>query len=209
MPTTDPDPSTVFVSGIVLAAGASTRMGRPKPLLPLGDRCLLRHVIDAAGAARLDEVVVVLGAAADEIRSALGADLDPRVRLVHCPDASEGQSASLRAGLAALDPRADAAAVLLGDQPEIESATIDAVLAAFLDSERPAARPVYPDAADRPGHPVLLARELFAEAMALHGDHGARTLFAAHPEWLLRVPLRGAPPTDVDTPADLARLRAK
>jgi molybdenum cofactor cytidylyltransferase len=195
-----------FVSGIVLAAGMSRRLGRPKQLLSVGDRILLRRVLDAALASRLDEVVVVLGHRADEVRAALACGSEPRISWVSNPDYATGQSTSLRCGLRAADHRACAAAILLGDQPGVGAELIDTVIAAFLASNRFAARPIYPAAADAPGHPVLLAREIWREAESQRGDTGARALFENHPEWLLTVPVEGAPPADIDTPEDHRRL---
>ena len=195
-----------FVSGVVLAAGASARMGRPKQLLELAGRPLLQHVIDAALASRLDEVVVVLGHCADEIRAALV--LGQRVRVVENPAFGEGQITSLRCGLAALSPEACAAAVLLGDQPSLTSSQVDVMVAAFLAAGARAARPVYPDAGGRPGHPVLLAREVFRELDRLRGDQGARMLFEGQPPGVLEVPVAGEPPPDIDTSEDYARILA-
>lgn len=195
-----------FLTGIVLAAGASRRMGRPKALLPLGDRCLLQHVVDAALASRLDEVVVVLGCDAAEIAAALALPAAGRARVVLNSDYPQGQSTSLTAGLAAADESATAAAILLGDHPTLTAAAIDRVADAFERSERPAARPVYPDAGDAPGHPVLLDRSLWSSLTRLSGDQGARFLLARHPEWLLAVPVAGAPPPDVDTREDYERV---
>jgi CTP:molybdopterin cytidylyltransferase MocA len=150
-----------FLSGVVLAAGASARMGRPKTLLPFAGRPLLQHAVDAVAGSRLDELVLVLGAEAEAVRAALA--LPRALRVVALADASAGLSASLRAGLAAADPRADAGAVLLGDQPGVDAALVDRVADAFLAGGRPAARPFFRDARGRrvPGHPVLLARRLW------------------------------------------------
>jgi molybdenum cofactor cytidylyltransferase len=182
-------------------------MGRPKQLLPLGGRPLLQHVIDAALASRLDEVIVVLGHRAEEILAAL--DLPPgnRLRVVLNADYREGQSTSLRLGLRAANARASAVAVLLGDQPGMSAALIDRMATAPLSSDRPAARPVYRLEGRRvPGHPVLLARRIWAELDALHGDEGARVVLAQHPDWLLEVAITGEPPIDVDTPSDYVRV---
>jgi molybdenum cofactor cytidylyltransferase len=194
-----------FLSGIVLAAGASTRMGTPKQLLPLAGRPLLAHALAAAADSRLDEIVLVLGSAAAEILAAVA--LPARVRAITVPDPGAGQSASLRAGLRAAAAHADAAAVLLGDQPRVSAALIDEVARAFLAGGRPAARPVWTDGhgAPVPGHPVFLARALWPEAERLTGDAGARALFAARPERLLEVRLAGEPPADVDDWHDYRR----
>lgn len=204
MTTTERD--RVFVSGVVLAAGAATRMGRAKQLLEIAGRPLVQYVVDAALASRLDEVVVVLGHEADAVRAALAPDA--RVRTVSNPAFVDGQITSLRCGLAAVSPRADAAAVLLGDEPSLGSERIDAMLAAFHAAGARAARPVYPDAGGRPGHPVLLAREIFSELEALRGDQGARTLFEERRPGVVEVPFAGEPPQDVDTPEDLERIQA-
>jgi molybdenum cofactor cytidylyltransferase len=193
-----------FLSGIILAAGASTRMGRPKQLLPLGDRCLLQHVIDAAAASCLDEIIVVLGHRAGEIRETLQLPARRAVRIVVAVDYLQGQSASLRAGLRAASPGAHGAAILLGDQPRVTSQLIDRVAREYLSSAPAIARPVYsnPGGGRVPGHPVVLARRIWPEVEKLEGDQGARALVSAHPEWVLEIPIEGAPPVDIDTPED-------
>jgi molybdenum cofactor cytidylyltransferase len=202
MATTDGAPR---VAGVVLAAGGSRRMGAPKQLLRLGSRVLLQHVVDAALASSLDEVVLVLGHRADEVRAALTIPPGARVNTVVNSDWERGQSTSLRCGLEALGPAVSAIAVLLGDQPGLGASDIDRVVGAFLASGAAAARSVYPEAGAAPGHPVLLARRIWPEVAALAGDTGARALFAAHPDWLLEVPLPGKPPADIDTPMDHRR----
>jgi molybdenum cofactor cytidylyltransferase len=198
------DTDRPFVSGVVLAAGVSSRMGRPKQLLEVAGRPLLQHVVDAALASRLDEVIVVLGHCADEVAAAL--TLGGRARAIANPEFADGQITSLRCGLAAANPAARAAAILLGDQPSLRSQAIDDMVAAFLAAGVRAARPVYPDAGGRPGHPVLLAREVFRELDALRGDQGARSLFSERSSGVLEVPVAGDPPPDIDTPEDFARI---
>jgi molybdenum cofactor cytidylyltransferase len=200
-----------FASGIVLAAGASARMGRPKPLVPLAGGPLLQHVLDSAARSGLAELVLVLGPHADAIRAALVPPRRLPLRIALVSGEAAAASASLAAGLRAADPRAEVAVVLLGDQPGVDAALIDRLLRDFAAGGAPALRPVWRDARGGrvPGHPVLLARALWPAALALRGDAGARQLFAAHPEWLLEVPVAGEPPGDVDTPEDLALAEAR
>jgi molybdenum cofactor cytidylyltransferase len=188
-----------FLSGIILAAGTSTRMGHPKQLLPLEGRPLLQHVLDAAIASCLEEIILVLGHQAEEVRAAI--NCGDRVRVVVNAEYAAGQSTSLRAGLRAASPHAEAAAVLLGDQPRITALLIDTVAAAFRHATASIVRPVYSVSGDRrvPGHPVFLARRVWPDVDELRGDHGARALLTAHPEWLLELPVAGDPPGDIDS----------
>lgn len=196
-----------MLSGIILAAGSSTRMGQPKQLLPLAGKPLLLHAIDAAAASCLDEVIVVLGDRAEEIESALRLPSAGKVRIVVNEQYSQGQSTSLRLGVRSADARSIAAAVLLGDQPFVTAELIDKIAAAFEAGDSPITRPVYVAANGGvvPGHPVLIARRIWPDVERLEGDGGARALLAAHPDWLQEVRMDGAPPADIDTQADYRR----
>jgi CTP:molybdopterin cytidylyltransferase MocA len=186
------------IGAVVLAAGEGSRFGGPKQLAELDGRPLLEHVlITLAALPAVERTVVVLGAHADDVRAAVdmhGADV------IVAGDWAEGQAASLRAGLTALDD-VDGALILLGDQPGITPAAIDAVLVHF-DGTR-SLRAVYDGA---PGHPVLLPRSLFPAALELHGDQGARELLEASGVRRIEVG-HLCEPADVDTPADLDELR--
>ncbi|MDQ3411935.1 MAG: nucleotidyltransferase family protein, partial [Chloroflexota bacterium] len=116
------------VSGIILAAGQSSRLGRSKQLLPLAGRPLLAHVIAHAAASDLDETILVLGHEATAIAAALG-DLGQRTMIN--PEYAAGQSTSVRAGLSAVSPESDAVMFLLGDQPTVTSEIINALLTAY------------------------------------------------------------------------------
>ncbi len=157
--------------------------------------------MDAADRAGLDEVVVVLGHAADEVARELR--LPPGARTVRNPDFPSGQSSSLRAGLAALSPGVAAAMVLLGDQPRLSPKAIGAVAAAYGAGPGPVIQASY---GGRPGHPVLLDRSVWPEVLAVEGDVGARDILARHPEWVRTVEVGGEPPTDVDTWEDYERV---
>jgi molybdenum cofactor cytidylyltransferase len=191
------------VCGIVLAAGRGVRMGgTPKQLLPLDGRPLLQHAVDAAAAAGLQDIVVVLGHEADRIAPAL--HLPPGARVVVNPRHEEGQATSLSVALGAMPPGATAALVLLGDQPEVRAEALRAVIAAAGDA--PVVRASYGGV---PGHPVLLARSLWPELARGRGDAGARGLIAARGERPALVEVGGSAPADIDTPDDYARLRAR
>jgi len=189
-----------MIAGVVLAAGRSSRLGRPKQLLPLAGLPLLAHVLRSASESSLDDVVVVLGHEAPAIRGAVG---DWGQRVVVNPDYAAGQSTSIRAGLAALDPATEAVLFLLGDQPGVGPATIDAVVAEYGRSRAPIVVPVYGAAV---GNPVLFDRALFPELAALRGDRGARGIVRRRSDQAARVAVAGDPPPDVDTEADYAAI---
>lgn len=169
-----------MVGAVVLAAGLSTRLGRAKQLLPLGERTVLEMTLSAVLASRVNPVVVVVNravAAAGQPRLR-----DDRLAVVVNPDPERGQSSSLQAGLRALLERAPeirASVTVLGDQPLIPPVLIDRLIDRFLQQVPPplAVRPV---AGGRPGTPVLVARALFPEIMAVRGDEGARSVLQRH-----------------------------
>ncbi|MDF2758439.1 MAG: molybdenum hydroxylase accessory protein YgfJ family [Thermomicrobiales bacterium] len=193
-----------MIAGIVLAAGRSTRLGRPKQLLPVHGEPLIRHTLRRVLASSLDQVILVVGHEADDVRDTV-ADLE--VKCVFNPDAAAGQSTSVRAGLAALSSDVEAAVFILGDQPGIDPGVIDALVAAWRTSGAPVAAPRYED---RMGNPVLFDRRVFPELAALEGDTGARPVVRAHYDAgdLHVVPVAGQAPPDVDTEADYAALIA-
>ena len=200
------DPSNV--AGLILAAGAGSRFGGGKMRARLDGRPLVAHVLDAARAAGLGRLVVVLGRDAVEVRAAILA-ADPAALdgvLVAVNGAPErGLATSLRLGLAAATagPRPDGVLVLLGDQPRVRPEVIAAVIAAAAPPGALAVVPAHGD--DRAPNPVLVLPAAAALVDELDGDRGLGALLAARPERVVRVSVAGANP-DVDTVADLAAL---
>lgn len=193
------------VCGIVLAAGAGTRMdGRVKQLLPLAGRPLLQHTIDAAAAAGIEDVRIVLGHALEEIAARIR--LPPGAEIVANPLHARGQSTSLRAGLTAAPEGSRAALVLLGDQPEVRVEAIREVIDWYFVHGSSVVRAAY---RGRPAHPVLLARSAWSGVEALRGDVGARELVATHLGVADLAEVGGDPPEDVDTSEDYERLLAR
>jgi CTP:molybdopterin cytidylyltransferase MocA len=147
--------SDTGVWAVVLAAGASSRFGSPKQAL------LLEPVLERVRASSVDDVLVVLG----------GHELESSARSVRCPEWELGPGASLRCGLAALPPDAEAAVVILGDGPELDPAAIDRVIAAWRERPAPVVAATYEGLRL---HPVLLAREVWPQIP----DEGAKRLDA-------------------------------
>ena len=187
------------VAGLVLAAGQASRFGAPKVLERLHGTTLLEHALDALGRGGCAPVLVVLGAHADLVRHTV-----PLPATVCNPLWSTGMGSSLRAGLAALPSDVDAVVVALADQPLVGAEAV----ARLVRAGRAGARAAVATYAGRPRNPVLLARPVFAEVAAgATGDRGARDWLRAHPDLVVPVPCDDVgDPTDIDTPADLARL---
>jgi molybdenum cofactor cytidylyltransferase len=193
-----------MIPAIVLSGGKSSRMGRPKALLPIGtagetffDR-ITKTLLDGG----VEEVVVVIGADAAAISAAIAPR--PRVRLVTNPDFESGQLTSLLAGLRAIDrPGVDAMLVTLIDSPLISSVTVERLLRARRERRALIARPA---AGNLHGHPVMFGRELFDELRRADPTQGAKSVVHAHVSDIIEVQADGDGAfVDIDTPEDYER----
>lgn len=191
------------ISGVILAAGSSSRLGRPKQLLDLFGEPLLRHTVRNAISSHLDDVVVVLGHEASKITSAIG---EWGQRVVINPNYLEGQSTSLLLGLSAINPLSRAVVFLLGDQPQVTPDIIDALIDAFRETGAPIVMPTYGGV---PANPVLFSDEMFPKLAKITGDEGARPIIKKHRDRVAHVRVSdGAPPQDVDTEDEYQTLLA-
>ena len=192
-----------FISGLILGAGASQRLGQPKQLLPFGGTILLGWVVaQAQRAASLDELVVVLGRAADEIRQRVDFGA---LKVVENPVFGEGCASSYRAGIAALNPESDAMMIILGDQPGISPEIINRVADEWRQRESPIALCSY---RGHLGHPMIFARAMFDQLAGLHGDKAAWKLVDANPSSVQEILFDLPAPQDINTADDFGRLNA-
>ena len=191
-------------AAVVLAGGASRRLGHPKQLIAYRGRPLLEHVVHSVLLWPVDLVVVVLGSGAEEILDAV--DFGDALVAIN-DDWEEGIASSLRVGLDVLsrDPHSDLAFIVLGDQPGIPGDVPEQLLAAAEFSTRKAIVPIY---RYERSNPVLFRRQLWERLMTLEGDHGAAELLKAHPDWVEEVRVDHLPPRDIDTVDDEADLHS-
>jgi molybdenum cofactor cytidylyltransferase len=189
-----------FISGLVLGAGASSRFGQPKQLLSYRGTTLLGWVINQAERATgLDEVIVVLGRAADEIREKV---VFGHAKVVENPVFVEGCASSYRAGVGAIDPRSDAIMIILGDQPGVDPETINLVADEWRRGDGHIALASY---RGRKGHPMLFAKPLFDKLAGLHGDKAAWKIVDANPDLVREVQFDRPYPEDINTLEDFRR----
>ena len=186
-----PARASELVTGLVLAAGGSSRLGQPKQLLPYRGATLLDHTLDTARACGFDQLICVLGGGAEPIRDTV--DLSG-AEVVENRHFGAGCSSSIAAALAAVDPGSQVLVLMLGDQPGVTPAAVRALLAGRGDAPLAACR--YEDGR---GHPLAFARDVFGELASLHGDKGVWKLLDRRAAEVVDVPVAGPTPLDVDT----------
>lgn len=192
------------IAAVVLAAGLSRRMGRPKMALPWGNTTVIGRVVQVLAQVGVDEVVVVTGGAHEVVEAALA---DQPARVVFNPAYAEQEMAySLKVGLETLPETVEAVLVVLGDQPQIQPEVVSGVIDFFLQSK---ARLVAPSYQLRRGHPWLMARPVWSEILTLQPPHTLRDIlnklagqilyYEVDTDSILR---------DLDTPADYEQEQA-
>jgi len=190
-----------FISGLILGAGASQRFGPPKQLAPYRGTTMLGWVVDQARhASGLDEVVVVLGRAADQVREQVDFGA---ARVVENPVFGEGCSSSYRSGIGALNSESAAIMIILGDLPGVTPEIIDELAEAWREQQAPIALCSYQG---RKGHPMIFARSMFPHLIDLHGDKAAWKLVDANAALVQEVQFDIPYPDDINTREDFERL---
>jgi molybdenum cofactor cytidylyltransferase len=187
------------VYALILAAGNSTRMGRPKQLLRWQNRTLLERAIDSANRILPERVIVVLGAQAELICETINLD---SVKTVRNSAWQNGIASSIRMGVEALPASAESVIILLCDQPLVDTAHLKALLSAWQSEPGRIIASQYHLSS---GVPVVFPAAFFNRLQALSGDKGAKPLLAEFESCVLKIPFAGAE-LDIDTPNDFERL---
>src|SRR6266571_2470155 len=185
-------------AAIVLAAGKSERMGRPKALLPIQGRTFLENILDAISHTSIEDTIVVVGHHREQIERSLSLP-----RTVFNPDYEQGMITSFQAGIRNLSWDTTGAFLFLVDHPLVEPATIEAMIMNLAPN-----RIVLPTFHGRRGHPVLFSSEVLQEILALPSSEGANIVVRKDPDRIVEVPVN-APGilVDVDTPEQFEKLR--
>jgi molybdenum cofactor cytidylyltransferase len=192
------------VGAIILAAGGSSRLGRPKQLLTFRGETLVRRAIRAASEAGCDPVILVVGAMSDTIQSSSAPGDGARATVVENAEWRNGVGTSIRRGLEQLPESIEAVVLIACDQPFVDASVVAGLVAAHEKTRKPMVASSY---ANTLGVPALFDRSCFADLLALPDDSGAKTLMTTRPNDVVAVVFeRGA--IDIDTPEDFDRLTA-
>jgi molybdenum cofactor cytidylyltransferase len=189
-----------YLQVLVLAAGASTRLGQPKQLVQIAGRPALQHVLSNAIAVAGSAVTVVLGSQAADMTRLLQ---HSSASVVINRQWQEGMAASIRSGVSALSPACDAVLLLLGDQVAVTAADLKRLIAAWNGQDSVLAASVY---SGQLGVPAIFPRWCFSELMQLRGDQGAKSIITRHASRLAHVPMPNAA-LDLDTLEDVAVMQ--
>ena len=193
-------------AGIILAAGMSSRFGRLKQLLEIGDSTILSMVIDAALESELDSVVLVLGHEADAIKASLGDKLlNNRIITASNPCYQEGMSTSLKRGLMEIKDESPSIMVMMGDQPLLSHEVINLVLRSFRSSDKDICVPVYKG---KRGLPVCFTKKYYRDILDVKGDMGAREIIRDNPVDVNSIDVKDLESSlDIDDESDFERLK--
>ena len=174
----DSQPAEAKVAGIILAAGASRRMGSVNKLLAsIAGKPLVRHAVESFVATSLSPIIVVVGYESDKVAAALEG---LPVQLVFNPDHATGQGSSVGVGVGALDNNVTDAMIGLGDMPLLPSALLDSLIHTHIGREGHACKITIPAFEGQRGNPVLWGKTFFPELITLAGDRGGRQLLNDH-----------------------------
>ncbi|MCK8827291.1 molybdenum cofactor cytidylyltransferase [Natroniella acetigena] len=190
-----------MISAVVLAAGMSTRMGRSKQLLSIGEKTMIEVVIDKLLEVEIEEIIVVVGYQADKIKDLL---VDRDIQVIYNSEYKLGQSTSLIKALEAINQKHTGILCMLGDQPLIDLSTLNCLINKFKEGEELI---IFPKYNDQRGNPVIFSTKLKKEMLRVSGDQGARSLIIKYREQskAIEVDDQGVI-FDIDTESDYQKL---
>lgn len=194
------------IGAIILAAGFSNRMGKPKLLLPYKEKPLIYYPVALATKHNLQPIILVSGIYHEQLLKALQ-PFENKLTIITNELAEEGMSTSLKKGIEAIETEVDACFLFLGDQPFVTDEVIRELLKVYRENQDSGIKIVRPCYQKKPGHPILIDKSLFTQFKQLKGDQGGKMILKKYKEQLKYInfdnPLWGA---DIDTPKDYADL---
>jgi molybdenum cofactor cytidylyltransferase len=196
-----------MLSAVVPAAGMSTRLGRNKLLLPFKGKSLIVHAVDTLLGSSVDEIIVVLGHEADQVRAAIG---KKRVKFVENRDYQQGLRTSVHAGFAAMSVNTTTIMIYLADQPLLEAREVDLLIRAFAEAAQTNKSIVVPLFRGQRGNPVIVSSSYQKTILAIAGETGCRRVIKQNPDQVLTVEMETDHVVrDIDTMEAYERLVAE
>ncbi len=196
-----------MITAVVPAAGMSTRLGRNKLLLPFKGKSLIAHAVDTLMDSMVDEIIVVLGHEADQVRAAIG---KRHVKFVDNRDYQQGLGTSVHVGFAAVPVNSTAIMIYLADQPLLEAREVDFLIRAFVKAGKSNKNIVVPLFRGQRGNPVVVSSSHKASILAVAGETGCRRVIQQNPDQVLTVEMETDHVVrDIDTIEAYERLVAE
>ena len=194
-------------AGIVLAAGMSSRLGRPKQLLELGGKSVLEWTLNACMDSKIERIYLILGYKHQQVLEVLSEKIrHPRLNIILNQNYKKGQGASLQAGVLEIRDTFPSVMFILGDQPLVDSPTINHLLECFWASEKNICVPFYKN---KRGNPTIFSAMFYDKLSSIKGDIGARGIIEDHPDQVLRVAVnRPSFFHDIDTQKDFEKAQS-
>lgn len=194
------------IGAIILAAGLSRRMGKPKLLLPFLNLPLIHFPVALTVAQKFHPIIIVGGKYTRQLQLELNEYKD-QVAIIYNSGYEKGMSTSLKVGMNALEDNIDATFIFLGDQPFVSNDVVEKIIQVYKDNKNKGIKIVRPRYANHPGHPILFDKSLFSDFQTLSGDEGGKSIIQANYEKLIYVDFESTKSNfDVDTPDDYDNL---
>lgn len=194
------------IGAIILAAGQSARMGKPKLFLPYLNTPLIYYPVSLAVAQKFNPIIVVGGKYSKRLQLDLS-EFSKQISIIHNPQYETGMSSSLKSGINAIDAEVDGVFIFLGDQPLLSIDVVDELIHVYKQNKVKGAKIIRPRYAMQPGHPIFFEKSLFQEFQALSGDEGGKSIIKANEDKLLYVDFENTKLNlDIDTPQEYESL---
>lgn len=194
------------IGAIILAAGLSRRMGKPKLFLPFLNTPLIHYPVALAVGQKFDPIIVVGGMYIQQLQMELN-EYSKRISIVYNSNYEKGMSSSLKAGIDSLNEEVDATFIFLGDQPFVSEDVVEKLIQVYEENKDKGAKIVRPRYSSKVGHPILFDKSLFSEFKSLSGDEGGKSIIKANEDKVIYVDFENVKLNlDIDTPQDYEAL---
>lgn len=192
----------MIISGVLLAAGESRRMGKNKLLLPYGDHTVIEESVFQLGRSEIDEFIVITGFERDEVGKKIGRGYGGTTKMVNNENYRSGRSSSIRCAISNLDEKSAAVLFMVADKPSVKTDLIDRAITEFKQKSPSI---LYVRTPNGRGHPVIFSRRIFGDLLDLEGEPAGDTIFEKYRDSAIEIYDKNEQ-IDIDTPEDYRRI---